>query len=164
MANSGISNISPQIWAKEAEKSLFVDNKAMAIATTRLLTLAEGDTVTRSIVSYPASATYTPGSDITTQAIAGSAEDLSIATWLASLVTIDDTEKVQSIIDLASNISNKMMKDHNNRLEQAVLAEVSNSLHSIDDGELNIAVGKFGYMLEQLGRLLVGGGFAPLKI
>ena len=137
MANS-LSSLNPQFWAKEAQKSLFVENKAMAIANTRLrnLVAGEGDTVRRTIVSYPASSTYVPGTDISTQAVAGSSEDLSIATWLSSLVTIDDTEKVQSIIELASNISNKMMKDHNNRIEQAVLAEVSEAKHSLDDGNV----------------------------
>lgn len=137
MANS-LSSLNPQFWAKEAQESLFVENKAMAIANTRLrnIVAGEGDTVTRTIVSYPASATYTPGTDITTQAVAGSSEDLSIATWLASLVTIDDTEKVQSIIELGSNIAKKMMRDHNNRIEQVVLGQVSNAGHSLDDGNV----------------------------
>lgn len=151
MANS-VSDLKPAFWAKEAERSLFVDNKAMAIANTTLrnLVAGEGATVYKTIVSYPASSTYTPGSDITTQAVTGSKETLSIATWLASLVTIDDTEKVQSIIELGTNISNKMMKDHNNRIEQAVLAEVSNAQWSLDDGKPYAAVNKFFYMLETL--------------
>ena len=101
----------------------------------------EGSTVYKTIVSYPASATYTPGSDITVSAVTGSSESLSIATWLASRVSIDDTEKRQSIIDLATNISNKMMHDHNNRIEQAVLAEVSNASWSLDDGNVGGVVG-----------------------
>ena len=137
MANS-VSSLNPQFWAKEAQRSLFVENKAMAIANTRLrnIVAGEGDTVTRTIVSYPASAVYTPGTDITNKAVTASSEDLSIATWLASKVTVDDTEKVQSIIELGTNISNKMMKDHNNRIEQAVLAEVTNAAHTLDDGNV----------------------------
>jgi len=137
MANS-VGDLKPEFWAKEAQESLFVANKAMAIANTRLrnLVAGEGDTVHRTIVSYPASSTYVPGTDISTQAVTGSSEELSIATWLSSLVTIDDTEKVQSIIELGSNIAKKMMHDHNNRIEQAVLAEVSNANHSLDDGNV----------------------------
>lgn len=137
MANS-ISDLKPAFWAAEAERSLFVENKAMAIANTTLrnLVAGEGDTVYKTIVSYPASTTYTPGTDITTQAVTGSKETLSIGTWLASLVTIDDTEKVQSIIALGTNISNKMMMDHNNRIEQAVLAEVTNAQWTLDDGNV----------------------------
>ena len=137
MQNS-VSDLNPQFWAREAQRSLFVENKAMAIANTTLrnLVAGEGDTVTRTIVSYPASSTYTPGTDITNDTVTGSSEDLSIATWLASKVTIDDTEKVQSIIELGTNISNKMMKDHNNRIEQAVLAEVTNAGHTLDDGNV----------------------------
>jgi hypothetical protein len=151
MANS-LSSLNPTFWAREAQRSLFVENKAMAIANTTLrnLVAGEGDTVKRVIVSYPASSTYTPGSDITSNAITGSNESLSIATWLASRVVIDDTERAQSIIELGTNISNKMMMDHNNRIEQAVLAEVTNSTWSLDDGKPNAAVNKFSYMLETL--------------
>ena len=142
MANS-IADLKPAFWAKEEQRSLFVDNKAMAIANTTLrnLVAGEGDTVHKTIVSYPASSTYTPATDITTQAITGSKETLSIATWLAALVTIDDTEKVQSIIELGQNISHKMMMDHNNRIEQAVLAEVTNSQWTLDDGNVGGTAG-----------------------
>lgn len=156
MANS-LSELNPEFWAREAQRSLFVENKAMAIANTTLrnIVAGEGDTVHRTIISYPASATYTPGTDITTKAVSASKETLSIATWLASLVTIDDTEKVQSIIELGTNVSNKMMHDHNNRIEQAVLAEVTNAQWSLDDGKPNTAVNKFFYMLETLVRSFV---------
>lgn len=137
MANS-ISDLRPAFWAREAQRSLFVENKAMAIANTTLrnIVAGEGDTVHRTIISYPASATYTPGSDITNRTVTGSKETLSISTWLASKVTVDDTEKRQSVIELATNISNKMMKDHNNRIEQAVLAEVTSALWTLDDGNV----------------------------
>ncbi len=137
MANS-VSALNPEFWAREAQRSLFVENKAMAVAnfTLRNLVAGEGDSVTKTIISYPASATYTPGTDITNRTVTGSSETLSIATWLASKVTIDDTEKVQSIIALGENIANKMMKDHNNRIEQAVLAEVTNANHTLDDGNV----------------------------
>lgn len=143
MANSGISNLSPEFWAKEAQRSLFVDNKAMAIANTTLrnLVAGEGDTVNRTQVSYPVNVTYTPGSDISTVPVTGATETLSIGTWLASLVTIDDTEKRQSIIDLGTNISNKMMKAHNNAIEQAVMAEVTNALWTLDDGNVGGTAG-----------------------
>lgn len=142
MANS-VADLKPSFWAKEAQRSLFVENKAMAIANTTLrnLVAGEGAEVHRTIISYPASTTYTPGTDITTQAVTGSKETLSIGTWLASLVTIDDTEKVQSIIELGSNISRKMMQDHNNRIEQAVLAEVTNAMHTLDDGSVGGTAG-----------------------
>lgn len=142
MSNS-LSSLNPTFWAREAERSLFVENKAMAIANTtfRNLVAGEGDTVKRVIVSYPASSTYTPGSDITSNAINGSNESLSIATWLASRVVIDDTERAQSIIELGENISRKMMMDHNNRIEQQVLAEATNALWTLDDGNVGGTAG-----------------------
>lgn len=138
MANSGMSNLNPSFWAREAERSLFVDNRAMVIANTTLrnLVAGEGDTVNKTIISYPRSSTYTPGSDITGTNLVGSKESLSIATWLASKVVIDDTEKRQSIIELGQNVAKKMMMNHNNSIDQAVFAEVSNSSWSLDDGNV----------------------------
>ena len=143
MANS-ISDLKPAFWAKEAQRSLFVENKAMAIANTTLRNLlaGEGDTVYRTIVSYPASSTYTPGTDITAVAVTGSKETLTVSTYLASRVDIDKTEKVQSIIDLGTNVSNKMMQDHNNRIEQAVLAEVTNASWTLDAGNVGGTAGE----------------------
>lgn len=147
MANTLVT-VNPEFWAREAQRSLFVDNKAMAVARTTLrnLVAGEGDAVNRQIISYPASSTYVPGTDITNVAISSSQQQLTIGTWFASKVTVDDTEKRQSIIELASNIITKMMHDHNNRIEQQVLVEVSNAQHSLDDGNVggtpgnNIAV------------------------
>jgi hypothetical protein len=140
---NSLSQLNPAFWAKEAEKSLFVENKAMAIAnmTLRNLVAGEGDTVNKTIVSYPASTTYVPGTDITANAVNGTKEALTIGTWLASRVVIDDTEKAQSIIDLGTNLAHKMMMDHNNRIEQAVVAEVTNSQWTIDDGNVGGTAG-----------------------
>lgn len=137
MANT-LSTVNPEFWAKAAERSLFVENKAMAIANTTLrnLVAGEGDQVNRQIINYPASSTYTPGTDLTNRAIVSSQESLTIGTWFASMVTVDDTEKRQSVIELASNLSNKMMMNHNNRIEQAVTYEVYNSQWSLDDGNV----------------------------
>lgn len=140
---NSLSSLNPTFWAREAEKSLFVENKAMAIANTTLrnLVAGEGDTVKKTIVSYPAAATYVPGTDITATAVTGSAETLSIATFKASLVKIDDTEKAQSIIDVGQLASMRMMKQLNNLIEQAVLAEVTNASWSLDDGNVGGTAG-----------------------
>ncbi len=135
---NSLSNFNPAFWAREAERSLFVENKAMAIADTTLrnVVAGEGDTVNRVIMSYPASAVYVPGTDITAVALTGTKESLTIGTWFASEVVIDDTEKKQSIISIGELAAKRMMADHNNRIEQAVLAEVTNSTWSIDDGNV----------------------------
>ncbi len=116
---------------------------AMSIAnmTLRNLVAGEGDTVYKTIVSYPASATYTPGTDITTTPVTGSKETLSIGTFKAALVQIDDTEKRQSIIELGTLVSTRMMKQLNNQIEQAVLAEVTNASWTIDDGNVGGTAG-----------------------
>jgi hypothetical protein len=137
VANS-LSDLKPEFWAKEAQRSLFVENKAMAIANTQLRNIlaGEGRKAHRTILSYPASATYVPGTDISTTPLTGSKETLEVDTFLASLVSIDDTEERQSILDLGSKAMARMMKDHNNRIEQAVLAEISNAKWSLDDGNV----------------------------
>lgn len=135
---NSVADLKPEFWAKEAQRSLFVENKAMAIANTQLRNIlaGEGRKAHRTILSYPASATYTPGTDITATPLTGSKETLEVDTFLASLVSIDDTEEKQSIIDLGSKVASRMMKDHNNRIEQAVLGQVTNALHTLDDGNV----------------------------
>lgn len=115
----------------------------MAIANTTLrnLVAGEGDTVYKTIVSYPRASTYTPGSDITQSQIVGSRESLTIGTYLASMVIVDDVERSQSIIDLGTNISHKQMMNHNNSIEQQVLAEVTNSIWYLDDGNVGGTAG-----------------------
>jgi len=137
MVNS-ISDLRPEFWAKEAQRSLFVENKAMTIANTQLRNIlaGEGRKAHRTIMSYPASATYTPGTDITATPVVGSKETLEVDTFLASLVSIDDTEEKQSILALGAKAMSRMMKDHNNRIEQAVMGQISNALHSLDDGNV----------------------------
>jgi len=116
MANS-ISDLRPEFWAKEAQRSLFVENRAMGIARTTLRNILDGEgrKVHRTIVSYPASATYTPGSDITVTDVNGSKETLEVDTFDASLVRIDDTEEKQSVIALGSLAAERMMKNHLHR-------------------------------------------------
>lgn len=137
MANS-ISDLRPEFWAKECQRSLFVENRAMSVANTQLRNIlaGEGRKAHRTILSYPASATYTPGTDITTTPLAGSKETLEVDTFLASLVSIDDTEEKQSILDLGSKVAMRMMKDHNNRIEQAVMGQVTNARWTLDDGSV----------------------------
>ncbi len=113
----------------------------VADTTLRNLVAGEGDTVYRTIVSYPAKATYTPGSDLSFTTVTGSKETLTIGTWSAAAVRIDDTEKRQSIIDLGTNASNKMMRLHNNTLEQAVMSEITNAQWSLDDGNVGGTAG-----------------------
>ena len=135
---NSVADLKPEFWAKESQRSLFVENKAMAVANTQLRNIlaGEGRKAHRTIMSYPASATYVPGTDITATALTGSKETLEVDTFLASLVTIDDTEEKQSIISLGEMATKRMMNDHNNRIEQAVLGQISNATWSLDDGNV----------------------------
>lgn len=139
MANS-LTSLNQEFWVREAERSLFVENNAIAmgVANMKLVNVAAGevDTVNKQILSYPASETYTPGTDITNVALTSSQEQLSIGTFVASKVTVDDTEKKQSIVDIGRTAAERMMKDHWNRVDQQILTEVTNALWSIDDGNV----------------------------
>jgi hypothetical protein len=117
---------------------LFVENKALVIANTTLQTLLQdsGMLVYKQIISYPSLGTYTPGTDITNEAISSSSESLTVNTFKAGKVTVDDTEKKQSLVELAQNVTRKFMKQGNNIIEQAVMAEVTNSSWSLDDGNI----------------------------
>jgi len=133
-----MSVFNQEIVTREAQRSLFVENKAFAIANTTLRNIAAGevDTVVRTILSYPQSQTYTPSTDLTQRVMVGSSESLSIGTWIASMVSIDDTEKVQSVVDISKLVAKRMMANLNNDIEQRVLYEVMNAAHSIDDGNI----------------------------
>lgn len=142
MANS-LSSLNREFWANETQKSLFVENTAVYVANTSLrnLVAGDGDTVNRPILSHPTRATYTPGSDLTDTALSASNEQLTIGTWSASSVVIDDTERVQNYYQAGQLAAKRMMKAHNNAIEQAVLAEVTNATHTIDAGSVGGSAG-----------------------
>src|SRR5688572_26373784 len=97
MANS-LSALNREFWAAETQKSLFVENSAVFFANTRLenLLAGDGDAANRPILSHPTRATYTPGTDLTDTALTASNEQLTVSTWSASSVVVDDTEKIQN--------------------------------------------------------------------
>ena len=137
MANS-LSDLNPEFWAAECQRSLFVNNNSMSIANMQLRNLLAGDgrKAHRTILSYPATETYTPGTDMTNVALTGSKETLEVDTFKSALMTVDDTEEKQSIVDLGSKVAMRMMKAHNNIVEQTVLGQISNALHTLDDGNV----------------------------
>lgn len=135
---NSIADLRPEFWAREAQRSLFVENRAMSVANFQLrdILAGEGRKAHRTILSYPASATYTPQTDITATPVLGSKETLEVDTFIAALVSVDDIQEKQSILDLGSKIMSRMMKDHNNRIEQAVLSEITSADWSLDDGNV----------------------------
>jgi hypothetical protein len=142
MANS-LSSLNREFWANETQKSLFVENSAVYVANTALrnLVAGDGDTVNNPSLSYPTRTTYTPGSDLTDTALTAANEQLTIGTWSASSVVVDDTERVQNYYAAGQLAAKRMMKSHNNAIEQAVLAEVSNAIHTIDAGNVGGSAG-----------------------
>lgn len=138
MANT-LTNLPPDFWAKEAQKSLFVQNSALPLVanvTLENLLAGGGNKVERVILSYPRSQSYTPGTDVTATALTDSKEALTVDDWDTQRVDIDDTEKKQSIIDIGEAIMKRMLANHKNTLEQVVLNQTSSASHSLDAGNV----------------------------
>lgn len=137
MANS-VDALKPEYWAGEIQKSLFVENTAVFLANTRFVNLVagDGDTVNYASLSYPSTATYTPGSDVSYTNLSATNEQLSIATFLTQNVRIDDTEIRQAKYGIREATQERMLQGLRNKVEQKFLAEATNAVHSIDDGNV----------------------------
>jgi hypothetical protein len=140
---NSLGSLNREFWSNETQESLFVENTAVFVANTRLKTLlsSDGDTGNRPILSHPTRATYTPGTDLGDTPLTASNEQLTVTTWSASSVVVDDTEKIQNFYAAGRQAARDMMKMHNNVIEQAVLAEVSNSRHTVDAGNVGGSAG-----------------------
>ena len=152
MANS-LSSLNINWFATKMQETLFTENSVLPLANTRTMDKlgGGGDQYDFSYTTKPISGTYTPGSDMSAKDLTTTAENLTVSTWNYAMDYVDDTALRQNApINVGTEAARNMMKVHNNIIEQAVTAEVTNALWSIDAGEKNIARNKFGYMLEQL--------------
>lgn len=127
------------------QETLFVENNAIGIAGMRFVEVENGgyDTVNRVILNKPQLGTYTPGTDVSYQALSATNEQLTISTWKYAAVTIDDTEKKQSAYEIGAVLAQQMQRVHNNNIEQAFLAEVTNATHTVDAGSVGGSAGSY---------------------
>lgn len=127
------------------QETLFVENNAYGIANMRFVEVENGgfDAVNRVILNKPQLGTYTPGTDVSYQALSALNEQLTINTWKYAATTIDDTEKKQSAYEIGSVLAQQMQRVHNNYLEQSFLAEVTNSTHTVDAGSVGGSAGSY---------------------
>lgn len=125
------------------QEVLFVENTALYLANRRLENAlgGEGNTANRVIVSHPATGTYTPGSDITDKDLNSSSESLTVNTWKYASVYVDDTDLKQNLLNAGEVAAQSMQRQHNNRIEQAVLTEVTNSKYTLDAAAVGGASG-----------------------
>jgi hypothetical protein len=144
LANS-LSALNQEFWASKMQETLFVENNAIGIAAMRFVEVENGgyDAVNRVILNKPQLGTYTPGSDVSYQALSATNEQLTIGTWKYAATTIDDTEKKQSVYEIGSHLAQQMQRVHNNNIEQAFLAEVTNSGHTVDAGSVGGSAGSY---------------------
>jgi hypothetical protein len=125
------------------QEVLFVENTALYLANRRLENVlgGEGDTAKRVILTHPSTGTYSPGTDINDKDLTGSNESLTVTTWNYASVYVDDTDIQQNLLNAGSVAGQSMQRQHNNRIEQAVLTEVTNSQWSLDAAAVNGASG-----------------------
>lgn len=142
MANS-LSVLNREFWSNEMQKVLFVENTAVYVANTRLKDQlgGDGDTGNRPILSSPIISTYTPGSDLTDVDLTATNEQLTITTWKAASIYVDDTDMKQNFYGAASESARRMQQQHNNVIEQAVMTEVTNATHTVDAGSVGGSAG-----------------------
>ncbi len=144
MANS-LSALNKEFWAAQMQETLFVENNAIGIANMRFVQVENGgyDAVNRVIMNKPQLGTYTPGTDVSYQALSATNEQLTIGTWKYAATTVDDTEKKQSAYEIGSVVAQQMQRVHNNYIEQVFLGEVTNATHTIDAGSVGGSAGSY---------------------
>nr|AUN36870.1 hypothetical protein [uncultured bacterium] len=144
MANS-LSALNQEFWDSQMQETLYVENNAIGIANMRFVEVENGgyDTVNRVILNKPQIGIYTPGTDVSYQALSATNEQLTISTWKYAATTVDDTEKKQSAYEIGAKVAQDMQRVHNNYLEQSFLSEVTNSTHTVDAGSVGGSAGSY---------------------
>ncbi len=134
MANT-LSNLKPEYWAQELQKTYFTENSAVFLAGTRAQASlsANGRKYHIPVLSHVADGTYTPGSDISDTDLVSTDQELEVDTFKYGSAYIDDVDAKQSLYDASSRASMSIMRALNNRVEQAFLNLVkSDADHTID--------------------------------
>jgi hypothetical protein len=129
-----LSSLKPEYWDKELQKTLFVENTAVFLASTKLSSVlsSNGRKAHRPILGKPTTGTYTPYSDISHNQLGSSSEYLEVDTFKYGSVEIDDTDVKQSLYDAGAFAAMSIQKQLNNRIEQAFLNKVKTDAgHSV---------------------------------
>ncbi len=124
-----------EFWG-EMQKTLFVENSAVWMASTDLTSVIseDGRKAHKPIISKPKSGTYTPYSDINFEQKKATKQTLEVDTFSYAADEIDDTDTAQSIYPFTSHSAEAMMKIHNNRIEQEWADHIDDSKHKIEIG------------------------------
>lgn len=127
MAND-LTVFNPEYWAREMQVIFFKENVAIALANTELRDqLVDGDTINRPYRSHLVVKTYTKGTDIVSQDVSGTNEQLTVATAKVVPFYVDDIDKIQNKWNMADKFAGDAMRMLNNILDQVIASEYTNA-------------------------------------
>jgi len=119
-------------------------------------TLTDGQIVDRPYRSDVTVETYTKGTALTAQDLTATSNQLTVNIVKGLLLYIDNVDKIQNKYSAVNLWADEAAERLANAIDARFLYEVFSASDTIDDGEENIAVIKFGYMLEHPAKFLVG--------
>lgn len=127
MANS-LTAFNAEYWTPTMQETFFKESVALGIANTELRAdLKDGDTLHKPYGSYARVQTYTKGTDITVKDIESTDDTLTVSTAKVASFYVDDIDRIQNKYDTIKEFAAGAMRQLNNVLDQAVLAEYANA-------------------------------------
>jgi hypothetical protein len=127
LANS-LTAFNAEYWTPTMQETFFKESVALGIANTELRAdLKDGDTLHKPYGSYARVQTYTKGTDITVKDIESTDDTLTVSTAKVASFYVDDIDRIQNKYDTIKEFAAGAMRQLNNVLDQAVLAEYANA-------------------------------------
>lgn len=124
------------------QETFFKESVALGIANVELRSdLADGDTLHKPYGSYARVQTYTKGTDITVKDIGSTDDTLTVDTAKVASFYVDNIDKKQNKYDTIKEFATGAMRQLNNVLDQAVIAEYTNAGKTLDDGSIGGTAG-----------------------
>lgn len=141
MANS-LTAFNPAYWTPTMQETFFKESVALGVANTELRAdLKDGDTLHKPYGSYARVQTYTKGTDITVKDISSTDDTLTVATAKVASFYVDDIDRIQNKYETIKEFASGAMRQLNNVLDQAVLAEYSNAGTTLTGASIGEAAG-----------------------
>ena len=149
MANS-LTAWNPQYWAREMQGIFFKENVAIALANTELRDeLPNGTIVHKPYSTYPIDQAYVKGTAISVFNDLTATDDyLTVNTTRVVPFYVDELDRLQNKWDAATVYAQRAQRVLNNRIDQAVIGQYSNSRSYISAQDLG-GSGTGSYALSQ---------------
>jgi len=126
-----------EFWARQMQVIFFKENVAIALANTDFREILNaGDTLNKPYRSHLVVKTYTKATDIVSQDVSGTNEQLSVNTAKVVPFYVDDIDALQNKWDMAMQYASDAQRMLNNVLDQVIAGEYSNATSDVDDGDV----------------------------